>query len=195
MPRANRVTRLAPKPARIQPTAGAPLRLRLACKWQPREDGFLGIDGEKTDAIDYVVDLKKIPWPIDDGVVDTIFTAHYFQRLEMPERIAFMNECFRVLKVGAQLIIVTPNEASMRATADPRAKWPPISALSFYYFNKEWREKEHYDDIGIECDYDFGYGYALEPDMQVRNQEYQQHAIKYWNNAALDLHVTLTKRG
>jgi SAM-dependent methyltransferase len=193
MPRARNVTRLAPKPALIRSTDGLPLRLRLAGAHQPREEGFVGVDGVKTDSVDYVVDLKVVPWPVADDSVDTMFAAHYLQRLDMGERIAFMNEAHRVLKVGAQLILVVPHWSHRRAAADPRAKWPPINELSFYYFNKGWREAEKYDE-GITCDFDWGYGHTLDVDVAQRNREYQDFARKHYVNAILDLHVTMTKR-
>src|SRR6266436_2381761 len=187
-----KVTRLPAKSQRIQLGDG-PLRLRLGGALQAREEGFLGIDTVSSDSVDYVVDIKRFPWPIDDAVVDTIFIADYLQRLDGRERINFMNECGRVLKVGAQLIVKVPHWSSMRSVSDPMVAWPPLCEASFVYFNKDWRKNEKVD-YGITCDFDFGYGFGLDGDVQIRNQEYQQQAIKHWNNAAIDLHVTLTRK-
>ena len=41
--------------------------------------------------------------------------------------------------------------------------------------------------------FDFTYGYALDGDLTVRNQEWQQFALKHYIQAVNDLHVTLTK--
>src|SRR5882724_9182592 len=98
-----KITRLPTKAQKIQSGDG-PLRLRLGGALQAREEGFLGVDSISSDSVDYVVDIKKFPWPIDDDIVDTIFIADYLQRLDGVERIDFMNECGRVLKIGAQLI-------------------------------------------------------------------------------------------
>ena len=38
------------------------------------------------------------------------------------------------------------------------------------------------------------HGYALDADIQVKNNDYQQMAIKHYNNAVMDIHLTLTKR-
>lgn len=65
---------------------------------------------------------------------------------------------------------------------------------SFVYFNRQWRIDNGEADLPISCDFDFGYGYGLDPEIQLRNSEYQQHALKHWINAALDLHITLTRR-
>ncbi len=138
MSRRNQLARLSPKPMRILPPPNGLFRIRLAGALQPREEGFIGIDAVNSDSVDYVIDLKTIPWPIDDIVVDTIFAGHYFQRLDGTERIAFMNEAWRVLKLGAQLILAVPHWSSMRSISDPTFKFPPVCEASFVFFNKEW---------------------------------------------------------
>ncbi len=193
MPNLPKLDRISAKATRIIPTKNTPLRLRLGGALQAREEGFLGVDSVATDSVDYVVNLNQFPWPIDDGVVDTIFADNYMQKIDGLERIAFMNECGRILKVGAQLILKMPHWSSMRSISDPTVKWPPLCEASFVYFNKEWRERERID-YGITCDFDFGYGHGLDADVQIRNTEYQQQAVKYWNNAVLDLHVSLTRK-
>lgn len=189
----SRVAKISPKTYRIITPKDGPFRIRLAGALQPRLDGFLGVDVSSSESIDHVVDLKKFPWPIDDGVVDTLFAEYYFHRLDNGERHAFMNECHRILKTGSQLIMVMPHWSSEKAYSDPFVKLPPLAASSFVRYNKEWREQTK-TECGLICDFDIGPGYGMEPDVQLRNQEYQQHAIKYWVNAAVDLHVTLTKK-
>jgi hypothetical protein len=191
VPRSRRSIQLVPK--MIAPPIGQ-YRLRIAGARQPREEGFVGLDEVPSDSVDHVVSLKLMPWPVADEIVDTIFCAHYLYRLDPAERIAFMNECGRILKVASQLILVNPHWKSMRAVADLRAKYPPISELSFACFNKEWRERENLRETGIICDFDYSYGFSMDPDMNGRNQDYQNHAIKFWTNSAHDIHVTMTKR-
>jgi SAM-dependent methyltransferase len=189
----SRVAKLSPKTHRIAPPKDGPFRIRLAGALQPRLDGFLGVDSVVSDSIDHVVDLKRFPWPIHDGTVDTLYCEYYFHRLDNEERHSFVNECYNLLKVGGQLIMVMPHWSSEKAYSDPFMKMPPLAASSFVRYNKEWREQTK-TECGLTCDFDIGPGYGMEPDVQLRNQEYQQHAIKYWVNAAIDLHVTLTKK-
>lgn len=192
-PSSARVARLPAKAKRVLAPSVGPFRIRIGGALQPRVDGFVGIDSTPSDSVDFVIDTKKFPWPIDDAVVDTIYSEYQFHRLDNEERHKFVDECYRILKVGSQLIMVMPHWSSEKAYSDPFMKLPPLAASSFVRYNKEWREQTK-TDCGLVCDFDIGPGYGMEPEVQLRNQEYQQHAMKYWVNAAIDLHVTLTKK-
>jgi hypothetical protein len=45
---------------------------------------------------------------------------------------------------------------------------------------------------GFSCDFDVVWGWSLHPQIAVRNQEYQQHALTFWIEAAQDMIATLT---
>lgn len=184
------------KTGKIQPQAGKPFLLDLGCGDRKEADHF-GIDVAKTSSTDYVTDLTKYPWPIDDGVVDGIYTSHFLEHLSGPDRVPFMNECYRILKVGATMKVIVPFWSSMRAVQDPFHKWPPICEHSFLYFNRGWREQNkltHGDYAGFQCDFDFGYAHAFDPDVGARADEVRIYAAKHDVNSVMDLHVTLTKR-
>jgi len=187
-------TRAAIVPKRIQAPEGKPLRLDLGCG-DNKAEGYYGIDIAACAAVDYTHDLNAFPWPIDDATVDEIRCSHFFEHLTGAQRIRFMEECFRVLKAGAKMAIAVPHHNSNRAIQDPTHQWPPVCEQSFLYFNAKWMEDNKLQHYGIKCDFDFSYGYSMDPDVAVRNAEYQQYAIKHLSNSALDLHVTLTKRG
>lgn len=169
------------------------VHLDLGCG-DNKKQGCFGIDIVKTNAADYVMDLTSFPWPIADASVDSIHCSHFFEHLTGAQRIKFMEECYRILKDSKQLVIIVPHWSSMRSIQDPTHQWPPVAESSFLYFNKNWRDDNKLAHYGINCDFDFGYGYSVDPEVSVRNQEYQQFAVKYYNNAIMDLFVTLTKK-
>ena len=68
-----------------------------------------------------------------------------------------------------------------------------VCEQSFLYFNKGWREVNKLE-LGIECDFDFTYGYSVEPDTSTRNEETKSYNSKYFNNVVQGLQVLLTKR-
>lgn len=179
----------------IRPLPEKPFKIMLAGAHQARHEDpdFIGIDEVKTDAVDYTMRLQEYPWPIESDVVDTIFAAFYYHRLPQDERIAFVNECYRVLKPRGQLIMVNPYYTSMRAIMDPRAKWPPISEGSFAFFSEAERKAQNID-CGIVCDFECGYGPSFHEDFAGRNDEYLRMAMMRLNNSVNDLLVTLTKR-
>lgn len=187
------VTKLKTRPAKIKSVKDKPLRIRVGVG---SEEGFLKLGLNAWENPDYEVDPKSFPWPLDDASVETIYAAFYFHRLTQQERYAFMNECGRVLKVGAQLIMQMPHGNSMRVAGDPWAQWPPIMENSFFWYNRAWREREHAEDLGLTCDFAevYGYGHTMDPDLNGRADDYLAFAKKHYNNAILDLHVTLTKQ-
>lgn len=175
------------------PPADKPFMLDLGCG-DNKVEGHFGIDIAKTAATDLVWDLRVTPWPIPAASVDSIQCNHFFEHLTGAERMAFMNEVYRILKTGSKIVITVPYWSSMRSIQDPTHQWPPVCEASFLYFNKEWRAVNKLLHYPIDCDFDYAYGYALDGDLIVRNLEWQQFAIKHYIQAVNDIQITLTKR-
>jgi hypothetical protein len=169
------------------------VKLDLGCGANKRE-GFTGVDVSAECGADIVHDLKVTPWPFETASVDEINCSHFFEHLTGPERITFMDEMHRVMKPGTKATFITPDCDSHRAIQDPTHAWPPVCPESYLYFNKQWRDQNKLSHYKINCDFDFGYGYSLDPDVAVRTAEFQQFALKHYRNHSADLVVTLTKR-
>lgn len=167
------------------------LKLDLGCGQNVKE-GYTGVDIAKVKGVGVVHDLTVTPWPFEDNSVDDIHSAHFFEHLTGVQRISFMEECWRILKPKTQMVIIVPHWSSMRSVQDPFHAWPPVCETSFLYFNKGWRDTNKLDHYPITCDFDFGYGFSLDPDVSVRNNDFVQFASKHYVNAIHDLHVTLT---
>jgi hypothetical protein len=104
-----------------------------------------------------------------------------------------------VLIPGGTCQIITPHCASCRAYGDPTHQWPPLSEFWFYYLSREWRagnaphtDVQHFP-AGFNCNFEATWGYALRPDLTVRNQEYQQMAIQNYKEVITDCIATLKK--
>jgi len=173
----------------------AEIKLDFGCGKKPRE-GFAGVDirdfGQK-----YVVDLTK-RWPWKDGSVSEAHASHFIEHLTGPERIHFVNELWRVLVPGGKCQVITPHWNSCRAYGDLTHQWPPVSEFWFYYLSQEWRATNaphnegnggYLPDLNFECTW----GFSLHPLLQARNQEYQNHALTFWKEAAQDLMATMVK--
>lgn len=169
------------------------VKLNLGCG-ERRRDGFLGVDMIKTEAVDVVHDLRIAPWPFEADSVEEVYSAHFIEHLTGPERITFMNELGRVMQAGAQATIIAPYYSSIRAIQDPTHQWPPIAEWSFMYFNKGWRSDNKLEHYPITCDFDFTYGYAINPQWASRNHEAQAFAVRHYLNVVDDVQVVLTKR-
>lgn len=161
-----------------------------------KREGFYGIDKWKTATTDYEFDLLQYPWPIDDNCVDEINCSHFLEHIAGLDRPAFMDEVYRIMKVGAKAQFITPYYSSSRSVQDFTHQWPPVCEGTYLYFNKGWREanKLTHGLYDVKSDFDFTYGYSMDSEVSSRNQEYQQFAIKHYINAAMDLFVTLVKK-
>jgi SAM-dependent methyltransferase len=170
------------------------IKLDLGCGDNKRE-GFTGVDKYQTPSVDVVCDLFVFPWPFEDQSVDEVHCSNFFEHVPAQLRKPFMEELHRVLKPGAKAQIIVP--MGDRMFQDPTHQWPPIVPGSFLYYNQDWlkQNKLMHGDYVTQADFDYSYGYSLSPDVAARNADYQAYAVKFYNNAASDLHVTLTKKG
>src|SRR5260221_4217822 len=133
-----------------------PLKLDLGCG-KNKQPGFTGVDSRKFEGVDQVVDLvsrygsgeqvtprvedigsfAKCTWA--DNSVDEVHSFHFVEHLDGEQRVHFVNELYRVLKLGCTARIVTPHWASCRAYGDFTHQWPPVSEFWFWYLYKNWR--------------------------------------------------------
>jgi SAM-dependent methyltransferase len=178
----------------------APLKLDLGCGMNVK-DGFEGVDIIPFEGkVKHVVDLRKTPWPWKDSSVGEVNCSHFLEHLTAAERVAFVNELYRVLIPDGKALIVTPHWASNRAYGDPTHAWPPVSEMWFYYISAEWRLKEaphtdrKYWPGGFSCDFAATWGYTLEKSLIARNAEYQQFALSWYKEAAQDMLATLVAK-
>jgi hypothetical protein len=132
------------------------------------------------------------PWTLDDESVAEAHSAYLLQRIPGPDRIRFMEELWRVLVLEGKATMLVPYWSSPRSIQDPLAAWPPLCEQSFLYFNKSFREANQIPPMA--CDFDFVYGYTLDPETQARGDDVRPFWIKHYANTVLDLQVVLTKR-
>lgn len=186
------------KKKRSEPVVGS-LKLDLGCGPHKR-DGFKGVDSINFPGVDYVRDLTQTPWPWKDGSVEEAHTSHFVEHLTASQRVTFCNELYRVLKPGGSCQVITPHWASCRAYGDPTHQWPPISEFWFYYLSRAWRKENaphtdaEFNPKGFNCDFEATWGYGLRPDLNVRNQEYQQFALANYKEVIADMVATITKK-
>ena len=168
-------------------------KLDLGCGDNKRE-GFFGIDKYKTNSTDAELDLLSFPWPIADESITEIHCSHFFEHIPKNLRPKFMDEVYRILKKGGTALFICP--MGNRMYQDYTHEWPPVLPESFLYFDKDWRtaNKLLHGEYDIKSDFSFTYGYSLDQMVASRNLEFQQFALKFFQNAATDLYVTLVKK-
>jgi len=165
-------------------------RIDLACG-QNRTEGYFGIDKVPGDKVDAVVDLEQFPWPIESDSAEEVICNHYIEHTS--DLMKFMEEVYRILKIGGKLKIVAPYYNSVRCWQDP-THVRAINEATFFYYNKGWREVNKLDHYPLSCDFDFTYGYNMATEWANRSEEARNFAIKHYNNVVNDIIVTMTKR-
>lgn len=125
--------------------------------------------------------------------VEEIWCSHLLQRIPGKERAQLVEDVWRVLIPDGKAIFVTPYWTSMKAVADFRNQWPPISEMSYLFFNRKWCLDNKVEVL--KCNFIWTVGYMLDGETNSRSVEAQQHWVKHYTNAVLDLHATLTKKG
>lgn len=187
----------------IKVAENEPIKIDVGCGKNKRE-GFLGMDVIPFEGVDIVIDAGKDRWPFDDESVDELHASHFVEHLEPEERIHFVNELYRVLKnpeynnagliVKGLATIIVPHWASQRAYGDLTHKWPPVSEFWFYYLDKDWRAVNAPHNTDYKCHLNVTWGYSIHPEIQSRNQEYQNHAMKFWKDACSDIIAQFSKK-
>ena len=172
-----------------------PIRLNFGCG-QIKIEGYIGVDLYAAEA-DVKCDLFKYPLPWKEGEVDEIIASHFVEHVPGAIRWAFFDECWRILKPGGLLKIVVPNFKSERAYGDCTHAWPPITAFSFCYLNKAWREanKLTHGPYALKCDFDYQCGpNGVTQNFSNRNHEAQIYALTHYWESYQDMWCNLTKR-
>ncbi len=165
-------------------TNHAKIKLDLSFGDLPEDSGFSKVKG---------LDPEKLPWKLGNESVEEAMCAFRFNRIPGAQRMAWMAELWRVLAPNGKCTIIVPYWASPRSIQDPESQWPPICEQSFLYFNKAFRETNKIAFDG-DCDWDFTYGYQLDPETAGKSDEVRPFWIKHYLNAIADLHMVLTKR-
>lgn len=151
-----------------------PVVVELGCGKYPTP-GAIHHDRIKHSAdVDVAHDLELLPWPWHDGAIDKLIALDVMEhlRLDIPE---WLNECWRVLKAGGQLVLRLP------AWDNPVSYRDPTHRRVFHF------ETFHYFDPRTALYRDFGSIYFAESD-------------KWWTvdcaeraHGGLDLGFVLTK--
>jgi SAM-dependent methyltransferase len=124
------------------------IKLDLGCG-SNKQGGYIGMDKRRLPTVDIVHDVRKIPYPIPDGACHTILMSHLWEHIPPDIKIEVMDELWRIMQVGGQLLISCPYATSFGANQDPThypcpneatfTYWDPSKPLYAIYEPKPWR--------------------------------------------------------
>lgn len=109
------------------------IRLDLGCG-ENKQKGWVGMDVRKVKGVDIVHDVQKFPWPIPSNSCFQVLMSHLWEHIEPKYRIKVMDELWRVIKDGGQLLLSAPYATSRGAFQDP-THYPCPNEATFTYFD------------------------------------------------------------
>jgi predicted SAM-dependent methyltransferase len=130
--------------------------------------------------------------------VDELHCSHFLEHIphsvpNEPLFYGFFNECWRILKDGGNLTVISPYYTSQRAYQDP-GHTRYIADRTFLYVNQDWLKANKLTHYPVSCNFNFQINYSLSnPQYAGRNPEYVSHGMQYYWNIVDDLMVALTK--
>lgn len=86
--------------------AGIVRKLNIGCGPYPQA-GYINIDINPRQKPDVVRDVRK-GLPFDSDSADEILASHFLEHLTADEMLDLLEECYRVLKGGARMVILVP---------------------------------------------------------------------------------------
>lgn len=113
--------------------------LDIGCKHESLKfPGALGLDILKSDGVDVVHDLQKIPYPFEDGHFDMVIANHIFEHLQdLP---AVMEEMSRIIAKGGYLIARSPFFLHHGAFDDPtHVRRLTLRTMDFFCVDSKWK--------------------------------------------------------
>ncbi len=90
------------------------IMLDLMCGTNKHGNEYTGMDKRGLPGVDIIHDCEIFPWPLEDEACLMILSSHAVEHIDPSKIVEFFDECWRVLKEGAGMIVVTPYAGSHR---------------------------------------------------------------------------------
>jgi SAM-dependent methyltransferase len=98
--------------------------------------GFINVDMVAGPGVDVVHNLETYPWPFPDNCADLLVASHIVEHINPLNKgfIKWMNEAWRITKVGGKMMISTPYAGSIGYWQDP-THVNGCNEVTWYYFD------------------------------------------------------------
>lgn len=93
-----------------------PVVVDLGCGSVTQDPAAVGVDLTPSPAVHVLADLAA-PLPFGDATVDRLYAVHVLEHV--PDMLALLDECHRVLRPGGLLHVLCPDRRHVNAYADP----------------------------------------------------------------------------
>jgi len=150
--------------------------------------GFIGMDIRKLPGVDIVHDLEVFPYPVPDGCCHTIRASHIYEHIKPWLSIKFMDELWRMLKVGGALALGMPYGVNDNYQQDP-THCNPANFATWQYFDPRYPLYDIYEPEQWEIGVGFP-AYQQNGNMEVfmekiktlNKKQIEKLRLEYWEN-------------
>ena len=109
------------------------IKLDIGGGFNPQK-GFVNLDIRDLDGVDIVHNAESIPYPLPSECCGTILASHLIEHICPRRFISVMNEWWRIMKPGGQLLISCPHGRSDGMLQDP-SHCLAVNETTFTYFD------------------------------------------------------------
>ena len=97
---------------------------------------FINVDIRDGSNVDVVHDLETYPWPFPDNCAGFLVASHIVEHINPAKGgfIKWMDEAWRILKIGGQMMVATPYAGSLGYWQDP-THVNGCNEVTWYYFD------------------------------------------------------------
>ena len=126
-----------------------------------------------------------------DESVDEIVGDYVIEKV--PDLVAFIDECYRLLRPGAKATLTAYHFANTLAWTSPLVR-RGISETSLNFASKDWREASKFSDCFVKANFEVNGSFAVDQESQNRSDEAKSFWVKRYLNVAHQVIFTLTKK-
>lgn len=112
---------------------------------------------------------------------------------KVPDLVQFIEECYRVLRVGGTAKFTAPYYTSALAWGSP-LNIRGVSEATLNFASKDWRVANKYTEADVRCDFEVVGNFIVDQGYTQRADEVKSFWLKHYNNVAQAVIFTLTKK-
>lgn len=112
------------------------IKLDVGCGGN-KQKNYVGMDKRALEGVDIVHDVESFPWPIEGEIVTDAICSHLIEHIKPWLFIDFMNELWRVMRVGGVVAMQAPYGVNHLFVMDP-THCNPVNHATFQYFDPKY---------------------------------------------------------
>jgi predicted SAM-dependent methyltransferase len=115
------------------------MEINLGAGRFPKHEGAINIDKVEGSGMDYLIDLEKAELPFKTSTITKIYAEDLLEHIK--NLIPLMNECWRVMAYGGEMVITVPSYDHIDAFSDPtHVRFFTEDTFKYFsdYVNTEW---------------------------------------------------------